>query len=44
MPNVVDIVARHVTDKQTLSAIVVEMRALAEQPHGLPAYAEGPDV
>jgi hypothetical protein len=41
---VVDIVSRHVTDRQALSAIVVDMRALAESPHGLPVYEETPDV
>jgi hypothetical protein len=44
MHRMVDIVTRHVTDRQALSAIVVEMRALAEQPHGLPASAEDPDA
>src|SRR5918992_2204187 len=33
----VDIVTRHVTDRQVLSAIVVEMRALTERSNGLPA-------
>ncbi len=41
---VVDIVTRHVTDRQVLSAIVVEMRALTERSNGLPAYEETPDV
>jgi hypothetical protein len=44
MHRVVDIVTRHVTDRQALSAIGVEMRALSEQPHRLPVYAEDPDA
>jgi hypothetical protein len=44
MRNMVDIVTRHVSDRQALSAIVVEMRQLSEQPHRLPAYEETPDV
>jgi hypothetical protein len=43
MHRVVDVVTRHVTDRQALSAIVVEIRALAERSNGLPAYEEGPD-
>ena len=41
---VVDIVTRHVTDRQALSAIVVEMRTLVESSHGLPAYEEPSDA
>jgi len=41
---VVDIVSRHVTDRQIISAIVVEMRAIAETTSGRPGYAEGPDA
>jgi hypothetical protein len=40
----VDIVSRHVTDRQALSAIVVELQALAGQPHGVPVYQEAPDT
>ena len=40
----IDIMTRHVTDRQVLSAIVVEMRALTERPNGLPAYEETPDA
>jgi hypothetical protein len=40
----VDIVSRHVPDRQVLSAIVVEISALAERANGLPAYEETPDV
>ena len=32
----IDIMTRHVTDRQVLSAIIVEMRALTERPNGLP--------
>lgn len=41
---VVDIVSRHVRDRQAMSAIVVEMQALAEQSHGRPVYGEAPDA
>jgi hypothetical protein len=41
---VVDIVTRHVTDRQVLSAIVVEMRTLMERSNGLPAYEEDSDA
>jgi hypothetical protein len=44
MRNMVDIVTRHVSDRQALSAIVVEMRQLSEQPHRLPVHEETPDV
>jgi len=40
----VDIVTRHVTDRQVLSAIVVEMRALSERSNGLPVSEEAPDA
>jgi hypothetical protein len=40
----VDIVSRHVTDRQVLSAIVVEMRALSERSNGLPVSEEAPDA
>jgi hypothetical protein len=44
MHRVIDIVTRHVSDRQALSAIVVEMRALSESPHGRPVYEETPDA
>jgi hypothetical protein len=40
----VDIVTRHVPDRQALSAIVVELQALAGQPQGVPVYQEAPDT
>jgi hypothetical protein len=43
MHRVIDIVTRHVTDRQALSAIVVDMRALAGPQNGLPAYQEEPE-
>jgi hypothetical protein len=42
--NMIDIITRHVSDRQVLTAIVVEMRALSEQPHGWPMYPEDPDT
>jgi uncharacterized protein YjcR len=41
---VIDIVTRHVTDKQTLRDIVVDMRALTEAASGRSVYEEAPDV
>jgi hypothetical protein len=41
---VIDIVTRHVTDRQTMSAIVVEMRALTEAASGRTVYGEESDV
>jgi hypothetical protein len=41
---VVDIVSRHVTDKQALRDIVVEMRALTEATSGRTVYEEAPDA
>jgi hypothetical protein len=40
----IDIITRHVPDRQVLSAIVVEISALAERSNGLPASEESPDV
>jgi hypothetical protein len=44
MHRLVDIVTRHVLDRQVLSAIIVDLRALAESSKGLPAYEETPDI
>ena len=44
MHRVVDVVTRHVPDRQIISAIVVEMRSLAEATSGRPVYEEAPDV
>jgi hypothetical protein len=44
MRAMIDIITRHVTDKQALRDIIVDMRALTEQPHGLPVYEQTPDV
>jgi hypothetical protein len=41
---VVDIVGRHVRDREAMSAIVVELRALAEVTSGRPVYGEAPDA
>jgi hypothetical protein len=41
---VIDIVTRHVTDRQVLSAIVVEMKSLTEATSGRPVYEEAPDA
>jgi hypothetical protein len=44
MHRVVDVVTRHVTDRQALSSIVVEMRTLAEWSNGVPASEEDSDA
>jgi hypothetical protein len=44
MHRVVNIVTRHVSDRQVLTAIVVEIRALAERSNGLPASEEDSDA
>jgi hypothetical protein len=41
---VIDIVTRHVSDRQVLSAIVIEMRSLVETGSGRPVYEEAPDA
>jgi Spy/CpxP family protein refolding chaperone len=41
---VVDIVSRHVTDKQALRDIIVEMRTLTEATSGRTVYEEAPDA
>jgi hypothetical protein len=40
MRAIVDILTRHVSDKQALSAIIVELQRMAGPAHELPAYAE----
>jgi hypothetical protein len=42
MRTIVDILTRHVSDKQALSAIIVELQRMAGPAHELPAYAEAP--
>jgi hypothetical protein len=44
MRAVVDIITRHVADKQALRDIIVEMRAIAERPPGGPVHAGAPGV
>jgi hypothetical protein len=44
MRAIVDILTRHVSDKQALSAIIVELQRMAGPAHELPAYAETPEV
>jgi hypothetical protein len=44
MRTIVDILTRHVSDKQALSAIIVELQRMAGPAHELPAYAEAPEV
>jgi hypothetical protein len=41
---VIDIVTRHVTDRQVLRDIVVEMRTLTEATSGRTVYGEAPDA
>jgi hypothetical protein len=41
---VIDIMTRHVTDKQVLSAIIVDMQRLTGPAHALPASAGEPEV
>ncbi|HEX2277649.1 MAG TPA: hypothetical protein VHN13_11055, partial [Candidatus Tectomicrobia bacterium] len=40
---VIDIMTRHVTDKQVLSAVIVDMQRLVGPAHALPAYGEDSD-
>jgi hypothetical protein len=44
MRRIVDIISRHVPDKQALSAMIVDIQRMAGPPHALPAYAEEPDA
>jgi hypothetical protein len=44
MHRIVDIVTRHVTDRQVISAIIVDLRALTGPPNGLPAYQEASEA
>ena len=40
---VIDIMTRHITDKQVLSAIIVDMQRMVGPAHALPAYAGEPE-